>query len=75
MYATPYIVELPGEHHPDEESHVRYSVSLPRTRRIIALRYEESAPSTSSDGKPKAKRIRTAAQLLDEKEDFCCRVS
>ncbi|CAI2353696.1 unnamed protein product [Caenorhabditis sp. 36 PRJEB53466] len=70
IYETPYIVELPGDHSEGSED-VRYSVSLPRKRRVIALRYEERTPSTSSEGK--TKRIRTAAQLLGEKEDYCCR--
>ncbi|CCD64406.1 C2H2-type domain-containing protein [Caenorhabditis elegans] len=69
-YETPYIVELPGDHPADTE-HVRYSVSLPRTKRVIALRYEKETPSTSSE--TKTKRIRTAAQLLGDTEDYCCR--
>ncbi|KAF1751921.1 hypothetical protein GCK72_018475 [Caenorhabditis remanei] len=71
-YETPYIVELPDDH-PDDTKHVRYSVSLPRGKRVIALRYEKQTPSTSSEGKPRTKRIRSAAQLLGDKEDFCCR--
>lgn len=71
-YETPYIVELPGDH-PDDTEHVRYSVSMPRAKRVIALRYEDQTASTSSEGKPKKKRIRTAAQLLGEKETFTCR--
>uniref|UniRef100_A0A1I7TYQ7 C2H2-type domain-containing protein n=1 Tax=Caenorhabditis tropicalis TaxID=1561998 RepID=A0A1I7TYQ7_9PELO len=71
-YETPYIVELPGDHSEDTEF-IRYSVSLPRKKRVIALRYEEQTASTSTESKPKAKRIRTAAQLLGDTEDFCCR--
>ncbi|PIC25928.1 hypothetical protein B9Z55_018670 [Caenorhabditis nigoni] len=71
-YETPYIVELPNDHPVDTER-VRYSVSLPRGKQPIMLKYENQTASTSSEGKPKAKRIRTAAHLLGDKEDYCCK--
>ncbi|CAL2042424.1 hypothetical protein CAEBREN_19993 [Caenorhabditis brenneri] len=71
-YETPYIVELPGDH-PEDAEDVRYSVSMPRKKRVIALRYAEQTPSTSSEEKPKAKRIRNAAHLVGDTESYCCR--